>query len=477
MKRRYRCKNKLRTIDNSNSTSIFLGSAIIFLAFILVATLNNHAYYAFAQNETSDTEEEFFSLPENITVGKPIPGQFIVSFLNDTMNDSFGSTPMESVSTSMESVSTLANDTEGLQVINTLPNLGILIVNGSQEAIASLAVKADDEGSTIVTEQNKVVGMLQQTLPTGIDRVDAESNMENNTANNNSVNATIGILDTGIDLTNTELNVIDDVSFIPEEPTGQDGQGHGTHVAGITAAKDNGVGVIGIAPGAKLVAIKVLSNSGSGSTATVLAGLEYALEHADELDVVNLSLGGPGSSVATDIAITKLVNAGVPVVVAAGNDHSNAGWFTPANSPDAWTVSSITDTDGKCGQLGDPIIRMGVTIPDDSFSPFSNYGSVVDFAAPGQKILSTVPNGEFKEFSGTSMATPHVAGAVALYKSMNPNASPSQIFDALVSMANNPGINCDISENNGYAYIENWDRDFDDIREPLLYIGNSNTIK
>src|SRR5918995_749561 len=125
MKRRYRCKNKLRTIDNSNSTSIFLGSTL-----------------------------------------------------------------MESVSTSMESVSTLANDTEGLQVINTLPNLGILIVNGSQEAIASLAVKADDEGSTIVTEQNKVVGMLQQTLPTGIDRVDAESNMENNTANNNSsVNA------------------------------------------------------------------------------------------------------------------------------------------------------------------------------------------------------------------------------------------------------------------------------------------------
>lgn len=469
MKTHNRRINSLLTIHNTHLLSVFLlGSATIFFAFILATStaINDQVNYAFAQNETQDTED-FFSVSENVTAGQPIPGQYIVTFLNDTAD-------VDSLSKFIDSTEALADEAGGLQVVNKLPNLGILIVNGSEQAIASLVEAATDEDPKFVTERNVVLTINEQTVPTGIDRIDVEPST-NNTGTNSSVNARIGILDTGIDLNNPELNVVDDVSFITDEPTGQDGNEHGTHVAGIAAARDNGEGVVGVATGAELVAIKVLGADGSGSTATVLAGLDYALGHADELDVINLSLGGPGSSVATDLAITKLVNAGVPVVVAAGNDHQNARFFSPANSPDAWTVSSITDTDGKCGQLGNPIIRMGMTIPDDSFSPYSNFGSVVDFAAPGDRILSTVPGGEFKAFSGTSMASPHVAGAVALYKSMNPNANPSQIFDALVSMANNPGINCDVSQNNGHGYIENWDLDFDNTREPLLYIGANNT--
>jgi subtilisin family serine protease len=325
------------------------------------------------------------------------------------------------------------------------------------------------------------VAILGQSLSTGIDRIDAESTSSPSAAANtmsknatatkmsNLENVQIGIIDTGIDLENEELNVVDDVSFIAGEPTGQDGNGHGTHVAGIAAAKNDNDGVVGVAPGAKLTAIKVLGSDGSGSTASVLAGLDYALQHANELDVVNLSLGGPGSSVATDTAITKLQNAGVPVVVAAGNDNEDAAFFSPANAPDAWTVSSIADTDGKCGGLG------GAN--DDSFSSFSNWGSVVEIAAPGGQINSTLPNGEFAQFSGTSMAAPHVAGAVALYKSSHPDASPIEIFNRLIETANTSGTACDTSANNGKGYIETWDSDGDDIREPLLYVKEFVTTK
>ena len=368
-----------------------------------------------------------------------------------------------------------ASEESGLKVVNTFSNLGILVVNGSEDSVPALSDMAEQNDTGIIIEPNRIVEVLGQSLSTGIDRIDAESSSTtptamstNKTSMSNLNDVNIGIIDTGVDLKNEELNVVDDVSFVPGEPTGQDGAGHGTHVAGIAAAKDNGAGVVGVAPGAKITAIKVLGSDGSGSTATVLAGLDYALQHADELDVVNLSLGGPGSSTATDIAINKLVAAGVPVVVAAGNDNENAAFTSPANSPDAITVSSISDSDGKCGGLGDSNLWGGAS--DDSFSMYSNWGSVVEIAAPGDTINSTIPNGEYDEFSGTSMAAPHVAGALALYKSMNPDASPDEVFDKLMETAITSDVACDVKANNGKGYIETWDFDGDDIREPILYV-------
>ena len=455
---------KTKTSYITTSTTV----VVLFLTLMLLGSSSVSLPLIYAQNATESTSLLFTS-SEETNAGDIIPGQFILTVRNETL-----------IQESLPALSDAAEQSD-LKVVNTFPNLGVLVLNGSENSVPALSDAAEATDTGIFIEPNRIVAILGQSLPTGIDRIDAESSSPSNTMSTNATattmsnleNVHIGIIDTGIDLENEELNVVDDVSFIVGEPTGHDGNGHGTHVAGIAAAKNDNDGVVGVAPGAKLTAIKVLGSGGSGSTATVLAGLDYALQHANELDVVNLSLGGPGSSVATDTAITKLQNAGVPVVVAAGNDNENAAFFSPANSPDAITVSSILDTDGKCGGLGPDSPRGS----DDSFSSSSNWGSVVEIAAPGVQINSTLPNGEYAQFSGTSMAAPHVAGAVALYKSMNPDASPAEIFNRLIETANTSGTACDTSANNGKGYIETWDFDGDDIREPLLYVKEFVTTK
>ena len=194
MEIRYRNKNKLQTIDYSNSTSIFLGLAILFFAFITVTVINDHAYYAFAQNETSNTEK-FFSLPNHIIVGKPIPGQFIVTVTNETMFK--------------ESLPALSDASEesGLKVVNTFSNLGILVVNGSEDSVPALSDMAEQNDTGIIIEANRIVGILGQSLPTGIDRIDAESPSTtptamstNKTSMSNLNDVNIGIIDTGVDL-------------------------------------------------------------------------------------------------------------------------------------------------------------------------------------------------------------------------------------------------------------------------------------
>ena len=448
---------KIKTSYIKTSTTV----VVLLLTFMLLGFSSISLPLIYAQNATESTS--LFAPSEETNAGEIIPGQFIMTVRNETILED-----------SLSGLSDAAEQSD-LKVVNTLSNLGVLILNGFENSVPLFSEAAEQDDTGILVEPNRVVTILGQSLSSGIDRIDAESSSPSKTMSTNATkmsnleNVQIGILDTGIDLKNEELNVVDDVSFIAGEPNGQDGHGHGTHVAGIAAAKDDNDGVTGVAPGAKLTAIKVLGADGSGSTASVLAGLDYALQHANELDVINLSLGEPGSSVATDTAITKLQNAGVPVVVAAGNDNQNAAFQSPANSPDAWTVSSILDTDGKCGELGGA--------GDDTFSSFSNWGSVVEIAAPGGQINSTIPNGGFAQFSGTSMAAPHVAGAVALYKSSHPDASPAEIFNRLIETANTSGTACDTSANNGKGYIESWDSDGDNIREPLLYVKEFVTTK
>jgi len=457
---------KIKTSYITTSTTVVV---VLLLTLMILGSSSVSLPLTYAQNATESAS--IFTSSEDTNAGDIIPGQFILTVRNETM-----------LQEALPALSDAAEQSD-LKVVNTFPNLGVLVLNGSENSVPALSDAAEQNDTGVVIEANRIVTALGQTLPTGINRIDAESSSSSSsssaaTSNTMSTNQTkmsnldnvqIGIIDTGIDLKNEELNVVSDVSFVPGEPTGQDGNGHGTHVSGIAAAKDDSDGVVGVAPGAKLTAIKVLSASGSGSTASVLAGLDYALQHANELDVVNLSLGGPGTSVATNTAITKLQRAGVPVVVAAGNDNEDAAFFSPANAPDAWTVSSILDTDGKCGGLG------GAN--DDSFLSFSNYGSVVEIAAPGGKINSTIPGGKYAQFSGTSMAAPHVAGAVALYKSSHPDASPAEIFNKLIEAANKSDTACDTAANNGKGYIKSWTFDRDNIREPLLYVKEFVTTK
>ncbi len=229
------------------------------------------------------------------------------------------------------------------------------------------------------------------------------------------VNADIAVLDTGVSLTHPDLNVYRHVTFINGTSTGDDDVGHGSHVAGIAAAKDNNQGIVGIAPGARIWAIKVCDSQGECKITDQIKGVEYAIQHANEIDVLNISIENPNSPALNSI-INSAIKAGITVVVAAGNSGKDASAISPANDPNVLTVSAIADTDGKCGGLG-PVVPPDFenkTIPDDSFAYFSNFGPVVKIAAPGVNILSTYNGTGYAVDSGTSMATPFVSGAASI---------------------------------------------------------------
>ena len=214
-------------------------------------------------------------------------------------------------------------------------------------------------------------------------------------------------------------------------------------MAGTAAALDNGIGVVGVAPGARLWAVKVLFNNGSGYFSDVIEGIDYVTAHANEIEVANMSLGGTGKLDSLRTAIQNSVAAGVVYVVAAGNDSLDVygidGTFNtnddsiPASYPEVAAISAMGDTDGQSGGLG-PDTSYGT--PDDTFASFTNFsnsvvagnpvtspGAAIDLAAPGVDIVSTSRDGYYATMSGTSMASPHVAGATALEAATNGRAT------------------------------------------------------
>jgi subtilisin len=264
-----------------------------------------------------------------------------------------------------------------------------------------------------------VLQINQQIVPTGVGRIEADLNP----SASDPVDVDIAIIDTGIDLDHPDLNVVSHVSFAGGD--GDDKHGHGTHVAGIAAARDNGIGVVGVAPGARLHAVKVLKPNGSGSTSDIVAGIDYVAQNADVIDVANMSLGGSGSDDGNcgntnedpmHTAICSAVNAGVVFVVSAGNASRDTKYSRPGSYDEVITVSAMADFDGQAGGYASPTCEND---EDDSFAYFSNYGADVDLMAPGVCILSTWNDGGTNTISGTSMASPHVAGVVGLYIAAN----------------------------------------------------------
>jgi subtilisin len=252
----------------------------------------------------------------------------------------------------------------------------------------------------------------------------------------------VAIIDTGILTTHPDLNVVGGRNCLRGNSY-SDGNGHGTHVAGTVAANGK---IVGVAPGAPLYAVRVLDNSGSGSWSSIICGVDWVTANKDKIKVANMSLGGSGtagsscSSSSLRQAICNSVNAGVTYVVAAGNSSADAQNFVPAAYPEVITVAAIADFNGLAGGGAASTCR---TDTDDTHANFSNYGTTaagqaghVDITAPGVCIKSTWHSGSgYNTISGTSMASPHVAGAVALYLSVN-TAKPSQVRLALVGKAN-----------------------------------------
>jgi len=318
-------------------------------------------------------------------------------------------------------------------------------------------------------EQDQEVTLFNGEVPTGVARIFADENAEIGIDGSDDarIDVDIAIIDTGIDLDHGDLNVFASIDCQTKsgspfaspscDPGGDDDNGHGTHVAGSAAAIDNGTGVVGAAPGARLWAVKVLDQRGSGALSEIVAGVDYVTQNADQIEVANMSLGCECESQAMDDAIANSVAAGVAYAVAAGNSDADAATFSPANHPDVLTVSALADFDGEPGGLGSPTCRDD---QDDTLADFSNWGSTVEIAAPGVCILSTWNDGGFNTISGTSMASPHAAGALGLLASASPPAGKSDVEGLYQTLQDNG--NFDWSDDSG-----------DGTQEPLLDVGDA----
>ena len=302
----------------------------------------------------------------------------------------------------------------------------------------------------------------EETVPDSIKRTFSAGELDEGTQTGDveDIDVDIAVLDTGVDLDHPDLNVFNDFSVIGVNQTGEDDNGHGTIVAGIAAAKDNGIGVVGGAPGARIWSVKVCDSAGECKITDLIKGVEYVTEHADEIDVANISVETPLSP-ALNRAISASIKAGVTYVVAAGNWGEDASNTSPASSPDVITVSAIADSDGKCGGVGPAPDLENAT--DDSFAPFSNFGPSVSIAAPGVSVLSTYLNGEYAVDSGTSMAAPSVTAAAALLKANSTNITPEEIKSMIVEGGSTPTTQC---EGGPQGYFSG---DPDNNREPLLF--------
>lgn len=263
-----------------------------------------------------------------------------------------------------------------------------------------------------LVEPDVIVTAFAQTLPTGINRIDADlSPTAKIDGVDKQVNVDIAIIDTGVQKTHPDLNVFKQVNFTNEKII-DDQNGHGTHVAGIAAALDNKAGVVGVAPGARIWSVKVLDKNGAGYMSDIIEGIDYVTKNASSIEVANMSLGCECVSAALNSALTKSIAAGVVYAVAAGNNAKDAATFSPANHPDVVAVSAIADFNGL---PGGGAAKTCMTDVDDTFADFSNFGATVDIAAPGVCIYSTYKGSTYATLSGTSMASPHVAGGIALY--------------------------------------------------------------
>jgi subtilisin family serine protease len=310
------------------------------------------------------------------------------------------------------------------------------------------ALKADPDVAMVV--EDEVVEVAAQTIPTGVSRIGTRgSTMAKIDGIDTRVNADVAIVDTGIDKAHPDLNIAGGINCTTSDRNAWgDGHGHGTHVAGTVGAIDNGSGVVGVAPGVRLWSVRILNSDGFGYLSWYLCGLDWITAQRDPADAtlprfeaVNMSVAKWGSDDGNcgltnkDVlhqAICRLVKSGVTVAVAGGNDAGSAAARVPAAYNEVITVSALADSDGKSGGLGGSrCFSWGTYDVDDTFANFSNYGSDIDIIAPGKCIWSTLPGNRYGYSSGTSMATPAVAGAIALYKATRPRVTPGQVKAAL----------------------------------------------
>ncbi|MEU0008742.1 S8 family serine peptidase [Streptomyces sp. NPDC006314] len=281
---------------------------------------------------------------------------------------------------------------------------------------------ADPAVATVVQNKKFHINATQDTPPSwGLDRIDQKDTAGDGKyayPDKAGEGVTAYVIDTGVRISHKDFGGRASYGFdaVDKDDSADDGNGHGTHVAGTIAGTAHGV-----AKKAKIVAVRVLDDNGSGTTEQVVAGIDWVTKNHKGPSVANMSLGG-GADPALDAAVGKAIASGVTFAIAAGNESADAGQSSPARVPEAITVASSTK--------------------DDAQSDFSNFGSVVDIYAPGSDITSDWNDSDqgTKTISGTSMATPHVTGAAAVYLAGHPDATPAQVASALTGGATSDKI-------------------------------------
>ncbi|MGW1098519.1 S8 family peptidase [Streptomyces sp. NPDC002455] len=276
---------------------------------------------------------------------------------------------------------------------------------------------ADPAVSKVVQNKKFHIDATQDNPPSwGLDRIDQAETAGDDAytyPDTAGGDVTAYVIDTGVRVTHNDFEGRATSGFdaVDNDDDADDGNGHGTHVAGTIAGASHGV-----AKKAKIVAVRVLDDAGSGTTEQVVAGIDWVTENHQGPSVANMSLGGSADP-ALDAAVQKAIASGVTFAVAAGNESSDAGEGSPSRVPEAITVASST--------------------VDDEQSSFSNFGSVVDIYAPGSDITSAWNDSDdaTNTISGTSMATPHVVGAAAVYLGGHPDATPEEVATALTDGA------------------------------------------
>ncbi len=361
---------------------------------------------------------------------------------------------------------------EGVDAEATARELGIKpkyvyddVVNGFAARVPKrVAEAARRQRGVAKVERDTPIRAFAQTVPTGVRRIAAD---ENATAaidgGGGDLDVDIAVLDTGI-ARDRDLRIAGGTNCVGGSDW-NDLNGHGTHMAGIAAARDDGRGVVGVAPGARLWAVKVLDDDGIGSVSSLVCGLDWVYAQRATIDVANLSIGGRGNEgdcagTALHHAVCIVVNrGGIPVVAAAGNQGRDADRYMPGSYKEVITVSAFADRDGEPGGLGRPCRAQG----DDVFLRSSNRGEDVDIAAPGNCIVSTWLRGKTRRKTGTSTAAAHVSGAIGLYLAQNPRASTGDVRKWLLSDA----------ASRPQDSAEGFSGDPDGFPERVLYLGDS----
>ncbi|OJJ21743.1 hypothetical protein BKI52_14675 [marine bacterium AO1-C] len=351
--------------------------------------------------------------PSSLKVGDAIPGMYIVTLKSQTTRLNLANKDFAARKATVKSYSAAFLKQElNVSEENIYKAYGTALQGFTAKLSEKQAESLKNDPRVASVEPDRILSinykvkksnamMFAQSVPWGISRVGSGS----------GAGKTAWVIDTGVDLDHPDLNVDVNrsVSFagiyfwiwrIGDDTNPDDGNGHGTHVAGTIAAKNNGDGVVGVAYDATVVGVKVLGSNGSGSTSDIIDGVDYVAANASAGDVANMSLGG-GTSTALDNAVKNLGNQGVLVALAAGNESQNANNVSPARTNHANVVT---------------VSAMDI---NDNFASFSNYGSPVDYCAPGVSVNSTWRGGGYRSISGTSMASPHVAGLLLLKGSTN----------------------------------------------------------